>query len=268
LKIQPIADAHNWITKNLLIIFPETTAIGLIGMISNSDYFKKFLAQLLPTFETGIHSLKVEDADFKQFFGEMDEELSNKLINRLSDGMNEDMIIVNGERIGLFKDGKKIAAKLLTAIHADNLGQEIPFGISDESDGTKRLLDLIPILFFLLNTDMTVFIDEIDRSLHPTLIVKLLEKFTADTTTKGQLVVTTHESNLLNLEIFRQDEIWFAEKDRVSGGTHLYSLNEFKPRYDLDIRKGYLNGRFGAIPFLANLQDLKWQTHDAEEARV
>ena len=79
-----------------------------------------------------------------------------------------------------------------------------------------------------------------------------------DETTIGQLVFSTHESNLIDLEIFRQDEIWFAEKDKASGSTQLYSLSDYKPRYDLDIRKGYLQGRFGAIPFLDDLKNLNW----------
>jgi len=69
--------------------------------------------------------------------------------------------------------------------------------------------------------------------------------------TKGQLIFTTHESYLLDLENFRQDEIWFVEKDDF-GNTKMYPLSEFMPRYDFDIRKGYLNGRFGAIPFLGD----------------
>ena len=73
--------------------------------------------------------------------------------------------------------------------------------------------------------------------------------------TKGQLIFTTHESQLLDLNIFRQDEIWFAEKNK-EGATTLYPLSDFKVRPDLVLRKGYLNGRFGAIPFLGNLKDL------------
>ena len=80
--------------------------------------------------------------------------------------------------------------------------------------------------------------------------------------TKGQLIFTTHEANLLDINIFRQDEIWFAEKNKA-GNTQLYSLSDFKPRYDLDIRKGYLKGRFGAIPFIADLKNLNWQKDDA-----
>ena len=79
-----------------------------------------------------------------------------------------------------------------------------------------------------------------------------------------QRLFTTHESNLLDLDIFRQDEIWFAEKNQ-EGATQFYPLSEFKIRYDLDIRKGYLNGRFGAIPFLENLEKLNQNTHAEEE---
>ena len=84
--------------------------------------------------------------------------------------------------------------------------------------------------------------------------------------TRGQLIFTTHESNLLDLKLFRQDEVWFMEKDET-GSSRAYPLSEFKPRYDLDIRKGYLNGRFGAIPFLGNLKDLNWE-YAEEEQRV
>ena len=82
--------------------------------------------------------------------------------------------------------------------------------------------------------------------------------------TKGQLIFTTHEANLLDMNIFRQDEIWFAEKN-AKGATHLYSLSDFKPRCDLDIRKGYLKGRFGAIPFTADLENLNWNNYDTKK---
>lgn len=76
---------------------------------------------------------------------------------------------------------------------------------------------------------------------------------------KNQLISTTHDTNLLDLELLRRDEIWFVEKDR-KGSSSLYSLAEFKTRPDLKIEKGYLNGRFGAIPFFGNPESLGW--HD------
>jgi len=92
------------------------------------------------------------------------------------------------------------------------------------------------------------------------LLSRLLVESALDSdqeTSKSQMIFTTHETSLLDLDLLRRDEIWFVEKDR-SGSSRLYSLAEFKPRPDLKIEKGYLNGRFGAIPFIGNLSDLGW----------
>ena len=107
-----------------------------------------------------------------------------------------------------------------------------------------------------LNTSVYL-IDEIDRSMHPMLSQKLLEYYFAflDKERDTQLICTTHESNLLDLEIIRADEVWFVEKGK-DGASHLTSLAEYKPRED--IRKGYLQGRYGAIPFFASIKSLKW----------
>ena len=87
-----------------------------------------------------------------------------------------------------------------------------------------------------------------------------MEIFINDNNTKGQLIFTTHDSNLLDQNIFRQDEIWFTEKKKT-GETTMYPLSDFKIRHDLDIEKGYLKGRFGAIPFLGNLDNLNWHEY-------
>jgi AAA15 family ATPase/GTPase len=100
------------------------------------------------------------------------------------------------------------------------------------------------------------FIDEIDRSMHPILARKFLEYFLDSCVSdKRQIILTTHESNLLDLSLLRRDEIWFTEKDSESS-TRLYSLSDFKVRNDLEIRRHYLQGRFGAVPFLGNLDQL------------
>ena len=110
-----------------------------------------------------------------------------------------------------------------------------------------------------LSADCTYVIDELDRSLHPTLVRTLVSRIVNDKNMKGQLIFTTHDAGLLDGKVFRNDEIWFAEKDRETQSTHLYTLDEFKPRADLDLEKGYLNGRFGAIPFLARFNELNWE---------
>jgi AAA15 family ATPase/GTPase len=126
----------------------------------------------------------------------------------------------------------------------------------EESDGTRRLVELSPNWFLLEKTDATVVIDELDRSLHTLLSRNLLERFlAADPTTSCQLIFTTHDTNLLDLTLLPHDSIWFVEKGK-SGASTLYSLAEFKPeqlaQLGNKIESGYLLGRFGGTPFLSN----------------
>jgi putative AbiEii toxin of type IV toxin-antitoxin system len=99
-------------------------------------------------------------------------------------------------------------------------------------------------------------IDEIDRSLHPLLVYKYLEYFlSACNRSPCQIIVTTHETHLLDLNLLRRDEAWFAEKDSAAA-TRLYPLTEFNVRKDLQVRKGYLGGRFGAVPPLGGIDQM------------
>ncbi len=95
-------------------------------------------------------------------------------------------------------------------------------------------------------------IDEIDRSLHPFIVKYLVNLFRNPDVNKNgaQLIFTTHETTLLSLDIFRRDQIYFTEKDAQTGVTDLYSLDDYSVRKDENIEKGYLLGRYGAIPFL------------------
>ena len=126
------------------------------------------------------------------------------------------------------------------------------FEYSDESDGTKRLFDLVPILYDV-GKDSVILIDEIDRSLHTKLSQKFLEMFYENNKDNTcQLIATTHDSNLLDLDLVRQDEIWFVERDDFHS-SQLYSLNRFKERFDKKIDKEYLLGRYGAIPIFNDM---------------
>jgi hypothetical protein len=120
-------------------------------------------------------------------------------------------------------------------------------------------MHLLPALYDSLNAEKVFVIDELDRSMHPLLCRLYVEAFLRGVKKgkcRGQMIVTTHETALLDLDLLRRDEIWFVEKDK-NGASHLSSLAEFKPiRADLKISKGYLNGRFGAIPFLGDVRRL------------
>ena len=115
------------------------------------------------------------------------------------------------------------------------------FDYTDESDGTKRLFDLIPLFYENRKVSVTL-IDEIDRSLHTNLTRKFLELFyRTDEKKDCQLIATTHDSNLLDLDLLRKDEIWFVERQN-DHNSKVFSLNKFKERFDKKIDKEYLIG--------------------------
>ena len=123
--------------------------------------------------------------------------------------------------------------------------------ISSQSDGTVRLLTLIPALYCAMFLNRAVFIDEIDNSIHPNLIFELL-KFFGHNKSNGQLIFTTHTTSLLNQqELVRPDEIWLTEKS--NGSTRMYSLNDFKLHHTLNIENGYLDGRYGGVPVIEEI---------------
>ncbi len=264
LKQIDISNVRFWIKKNLKIIYPKSKFIGLVPFLSDSKV-KHFTNNLLQSMQVGANGLDILNIPFDSFFGIDDEEFKLNLQNDLNENKKEIIFTRNDEYFVATKEDKKYFVKKIVAEHINKNKEKINFDLTEESDGTRRLLDFIPAFYQILNEDVTFFIDEIDQSIHPALLYELVKKIMNEPRTKGQLIFTTHESNLLDLNIFRQDEIWFAEKND-EGATELYSLSEFRPRPDLDLRKGYLKGRFGAIPFTGDLKNLDW--NDAKKTRV
>jgi len=260
--------AYNWFQSDLTIIYPETKASGLVLAIESKIGFKEFAKGLMCSFNTGITNLKVEVKNIEEFFGkdnqkEIDEiktELKNNPEKKIGIMTNQ----ITSEEVVVVSEEGKIIAKRLLFEHKGEKNKNVEFRFDEESDGTRRLLEYLPALNSVIEGSPTFIIDEIERSIHPLIIKELIEKFSKDKSTKGQLIFSTHESNLLDQEIFRTDEIWFTEKN-ILGSTKLYSLSDFKEHNTIDIRKGYLNGRYGAIPFLGNLQDLNWHKFQDEK---
>ena len=258
LKIDEIGDVCEWFKKYLCIIYPNYRPISLATNINNE--FKCFSEKLLHSFDLGIDSLALKNEDFDTFF-KREKMPENEDIDDIKKDIDEKKFVIfrgKGRSVSATKEeGKYVIKSLIT--NRTISGKEVAFELNEESDGTQRLLDFVPMINSMLKKERTYVVDELDRSLHPSLLHTLVKKIMDDDDIKGQLIFTTHEAGLLNCKIFRADEIWFAEKDKEVQSTHLYTLNDFKPRNDLDIEKGYLNGRFGAIPFLSKLEDLNWE---------
>lgn len=129
----------------------------------------------------------------------------------------------------------------------------VPFNLDfEESEGTKRLFGLIGLWIRAIHKGQILVVDELDTKLHHFLNVLLINIIHDPTQNKtdAQLIFTTHNTNLLDLDLFRRDQFWFTEKNPETGATALYSLAEYSVRKGQDIEKGYLLGKFGAVPFI------------------
>ena len=136
-------------------------------------------------------------------------------------------------------------------------GEPVYLDMADESEGTRRLLRLLIPMFRALDTGAVMVVDELDASLHTHACEMLIELFSSPKTNpKGaQLIATTHDTNLLRSRHLRRDQIWLTEKD-TEGATHLYPLTDFRTREGDNLERGYLQGRFGAIPFSGRIADI------------
>lgn len=125
----------------------------------------------------------------------------------------------------------------------------IDFNINEESDGTRKTLDMLGPILDILEKGKVLIIDEFESSLHPEIVKLLIKLFNTDKNKNAQLVFTTHNTNLLNNELFRRDQIYFTSR-KPNGNTRLSSMLDFKLRQESDFERAYLNGRFGALPFI------------------
>ena len=128
-------------------------------------------------------------------------------------------------------------------------GREVQFDLTEESDGTRKLFEFVGGLLRAIDNGSTVCIDELDRSLHPRITRFLVRLFQqrAGNKKNAQLIFSTHDVTLMDSELLRRDQIWFVEKDKVCG-SRVYPLLDYSPRKDEALERGYLKGRYGAVP--------------------
>lgn len=244
--------------QKLVIIFPETTYSGII-----SDFHKNHHSAYetaLSAFDTGIKSLSTKEEPISKFDPDLIDEIRQDLMERPDSHFKDANFNFNNKQYtaSLNEDNELVVYSAIAEHEVIGGGNET-LDINDESDGTRRLLDLLPAICSVneetegaeLFASRTYVIDEFDRSLHPNLSKAFLGKFLSCEVSLGmdQLIVTTHEDALLDNSLLRRDEIWFVQKERDSS-SQLYSLNDYNPRFDKDIQKDYLSGKFGAVPYI------------------
>ncbi|MEH2109978.1 AAA family ATPase [Nostoc sp.] len=203
---------------------------------------KDEIFQLLKKLDLGFSDLKVEESEITA--DSLPKELPDELKN---------LILKNGE--GKLSSVQTMHQKF------DGKGNLVSTEIFDlddqESEGTKKVFSLAGPLVDTLKNGNILIIDEFDARIHPLISRAIVELFNSNetNTNNAQLIFMTHDTNLLNNKLFRRDQIWFTEKNRY-GATDLYSLAEYKIPDDASFESDYIQGRYGAIPYIGNLNHL------------
>lgn len=250
-KIERFKPVYNWFKDSLELVGPDSRFGPFERFLDEQHPLYAAMNKLLPLLDTGIAHLGGESIPFEQL--PIPPWQKEKLQEEVKKG--NPLHIMNrtaGDRFLLTRENDEWVAKKLVSFHPKTDGTEAQFEVRQESDGTQRLIDLLPAFLQLSETAVPkVFvIDELDRSLHTLLTRQLVETFLSCSSpeTRSQLLLTTHDVLLMDQDIFRRDEMWVAERDH-SGASTLFSFSDFKDiRYDKDVRKSYLQGRLGGVP--------------------
>lgn len=259
--VKPIA---HWFRDHLTIIWPDAQYQSLALRAHTDKQFADYLAAFLRVADTGIQNIALvaEKLDMTRHFPDMPEEFQKELLDGLERTSDHTVAVFKSNDFYTLRQDQKKQPELLTlrTEHQIQGGKSVRFNTADESDGTNRIMHMAPALLDLQSSDDVYIIDELDRSLHPLLCRLYVETFlrgVKEKHTRGQMILSTHETCLLDLELLRRDEIWFVEKDQAAS-SRLTSLAEFDipVRADLKVARGYLAGRFGAIPFIGDIRRL------------
>ncbi len=260
--ITDVMNVYNWFLNQLKVIFPNTRYNeGIMSEISRDKSLHDVYTELLKYFGTGISDVSLIDIniDSSDIPPQIIQKIKEELLNINTKDVRSVLTInkPNIRDIIIFsREGNEIKAQKFMTKHEMHDGSGILFEAGDESDGTNRIIDFIPLIVDLMQGDNVFIIDEIERSLHPNLIYDIFDLFLdAASSVNSQLIATTHESSLLTQKLFRKDEIWFVVKN-PQGESRVYSLEDYNVRFDKNIRKDYLLGRFKAIPRLGNRYEL------------
>lgn len=259
-EIDDLLNVIDWFQNSLKVIFPDDKYDeGLKFELKQDEHLLTTFEQLLSYFDTGIDGVCLEkiNSESTEIPKAVLDQIKEDLLNLKSENVRASVLSPSNTTYFLsVKENDLVIEKFMTKHKLENSDKFEKFDTSDESDGTNRIIDFIPLLMDLAKGDNVFVIDEMERSLHPNLIYDLIDLFLSlSPGINSQLILASHESSLLTQKLLRKDEIWFVVKDEI-GASKLHSLEEYKLRFDKEIRKDYLLGRFKAIPRIGNRDNL------------
>lgn len=253
-------NVYEWFAKVLDINYPDRPISASLYLTDEKKL--KLASELLKAFDTGINELQLVDVHIDNIKGDnIPQDVIEKLVSEMEADFKEIKNKKKVKQVRIVLRSKK-DYYIFSGTSADDIKcQSLKFrhnnisslfDLIEESDGTIRILELLDII---LSEEKKVYvIDELDRCLHPNLTYKFIQTFFKYVANKldVQLIVTTHESRLLDFNLLRRDEIWFIDK-KLEGNCDIYSLDEYNERFDKKIDKAYLEGRYGGVPLFTTI---------------
>lgn len=259
-NVEALQEAYDWFADTLQLVGVESHAWTFANAAGTREGFFEYAEDTLSRLDTGICGLTGERLELdalpksaklrKSIAGLEADEIMTLVTVKAPGDYGFEMITVHVD------DGRPVVERMRT-LHQGADGEKRSFGLGMESSGTQRLMGLLPMLFDLQGPDDSVgskvyIVDELDRCLHTMLTTRLVEDFlaTCGPDTRKQLLFTTHDLLLMDQALMRRDEMYIAQRG-VDGKSELVGLTEFDGiRYDKDLIRSYLDGRFGGIPML------------------
>lgn len=254
-----------WFKTNFNFIsgLEDTTTSYTVSKFQKEENFKQVVIEFFKSIQIGFDNIEIieENDILGKSLRDVPAELSNEIdsvllaLKKLQDkARRSENSIVETKQISINTWHKKF-----NEIDEFLKYETIDFGL--ESKGTRKLFSLFGPIIDTIQSGKILVVDELDSRLHTLLTMELIKFFHSKTNKKAQLIFASHDTNLLRKEIFRRDQVWFTEKNRI-GATDLYSLVEYKinqatVRNDASFEKDYLLGKYGAIPFLGDIQKFK-----------
>ena len=237
-QLRPI---FNWITQKLIVLAPGGVNLNpllSLNLLREGDGLEQIM-RFMRAADIGIDRLEL-----------LEEEVTATVSGSMQPGTLRVHVEMGNPPENTPKLSSQRRFRVLAWHKRTDTAEDVALDISDESDGTRKLFEFSGGWLHALTHGATLLVDELDRSLHPHMTRFLVGLFhSRSNTLNAQLVFTTHDTTLLDTDLLRRDQIWFVEKDDYQA-SHLYSLLEYSPRKDEALERGYLKGRYGAVPFI------------------
>lgn len=232
-QLKPI---YNWFHLKLRTIGVGGLSPAFSASLCKSETGRKRILNLLNAADLSIKDLKLETKKFDAI------DLPSDMPDTVKDMIKKEL------------DGKELTeVKFMHAVAGSK--ELVALDPDDESVGTRKLFTLAGPWIDVLDNGYVLFVDELDNSMHPLMVRFLIKLINNPEINKknAQLIFTTHDTSVLDNDLFRRDQIWFTEKDS-NNATKLYPLSDFTPRKGEALEKGYLKGRYGALPYIGDLR--------------